>query len=143
MAAVHRVLKEMYIGMGICMIAFLALGAFFMRSYYVFAIALLVGNVGGVLRIYHMYDILDQALDMEQEGAKRKTIIHSLLRTAISVALMVGSMFISGTAFVGVTIGLIEPKISAYFNPQIRKLLIRLGLETEEELTEVDVNNKN
>lgn len=143
MAAVHRVLKEIYIGMGICMIAFLALGAFFMRPYYVFAIALLVGNVGGVLRIYHMYDILDQALDMEQEGAKRKTIIHSLLRTAISVALMVGSMFISGTAFVGVTIGLIEPKISAYFNPQIRILLIRLGLETEEELTEVDANNKN
>lgn len=143
MAAVHRVLKEMYIGMGICMIVFLALGAFFMRPYYVFVIALLVGNVGGVLRIYHMYDILDQALDMEQESAKKKTILHSLLRTAISIALMVGAMFVSGTAFVGVTIGLIEPKISAYFNPQIQKMLIRLGLEDGEALPEVDENYKN
>ncbi len=143
MAEVRRVLKEMYIGMGICLIVFLTLGAFFMRPYYVYVIALLVGNIGGVLRIYHMYDILDQALDMEQEGAKRKTIIHSLLRTVVSVALMVGAMFISGTAFVGVTIGLIEPKLSAYFNPQIRRLLIRLGFENAEELPEVDANNKN
>ena len=128
--------------MGICFLVFLALGAFLMRPYYVFAIALLVGNVGGVLRIYYMYDVLDRALDMDQEGAKKKTIIHSLLRTAISVALMVGAMFISWTAFVGVTVGLIEPKISAYFNPQIKKLLIRLGLETEEEFAEVDDNTK-
>lgn len=142
MTEVHKVLKELYIGMGICFLVFLLLGVFLMRPYYVFVIALLVGNAGGVFRIYYMYDVLDRVLDMDREGAKKKTIIHSLLRTAISVALMVGAMFVSWTAFVGVTVGLIEPKISAYFNPQIKKLLIRLGLETGEELAEVDDNKK-
>lgn len=47
MAEVHRILKEMYIGMAVCMIVFLAIGAFFMRPYYIFALALLVGNLGG------------------------------------------------------------------------------------------------
>ena len=57
MAEVHRILKEMYIGMAVCMIVFLAIGAFFMRPYYIFALALLVGNLGGALRIYHIYEI--------------------------------------------------------------------------------------
>ena len=51
MAEVHRILKEMYIGMAVCMIVFLAIGAFFMRPYYIFALALLVGNLCGALRI--------------------------------------------------------------------------------------------
>lgn len=72
MAEVHRILKEMYIGMAVCMIVFLAIGAFFMRPYYIFALALLVGNLGGALRIYHIYDVLDQALDMGEAGAKKK-----------------------------------------------------------------------
>ena len=38
MAEVHRILKEMYIGMAVCMIVFLAIGAFFMRPYYIFAL---------------------------------------------------------------------------------------------------------
>ena len=58
MAEVHRILKEMYIGMAVCMIVFLAIGAFFMRPYYIFALALLVGNLGGALRIYHIKHLL-------------------------------------------------------------------------------------
>ena len=42
-----------------------------MRPYYIFALALLVGNLGGALRIYHIYDVLDQALDMGEAGAKK------------------------------------------------------------------------
>ena len=109
MAEVHRILKEMYIGMAVCMIVFLAIGAFFMRPYYIFALALLVGNLGGALRIYHIYDVLDQALDMGEAGAKKKVIVNSLL------------------------LGMIEPKICAYLQPQMRKWLIRLGLEEPEE----------
>ena len=87
MAEVHRILKEMYIGMAVCMIVFLAIGAFFMRPYYIFALALLVGNLGGALRIYHIYDVLDQALDMGEAGAKKKVIVNSLLRMIVTLAL--------------------------------------------------------
>ena len=126
MAEVHRILKEMYIGMAVCMIVFLAIGAFFMRPYYIFALALLVGNLGGALRIYHIYDVLDQALDMGEAGAKKKVIVNSL-------ALLVGSIFLGIQAFTGVALGMIEPKICAYLQPQMRKWLIRLGLEEPEE----------
>ena len=47
MTEVHRIMKELYIGMAACMIVFLAVGAFLMRPYYVYALALLVGNLGG------------------------------------------------------------------------------------------------
>ena len=118
-------MKEMYIGMAVCMIVFLAIGAFFMRPYYIFALALLVGNLGGALRIYHIYDVLDQALDMGEAGAK--------LRMVVTLALLVGSIYLGITAFAGVALGMIEPKICAYLQPQMRKWLIRLGLEEPEE----------
>ena len=54
MAEVHRILKEMYIGMAVCMIVFLAIGAFFMRPYYIFALALLVGNLGGAAHLPYL-----------------------------------------------------------------------------------------
>ena len=122
-------MKEMYIGMAVCMIVFLAIGAFFMRPYYIFALALLVGNLGGALRIYHIYD----ALDMGEAGAKKKVIVNSLLRMIVTLALLVGSIFLGIQAFTGVALGMIEPKICAYLQPQMRKWLIRLGLEEPEE----------
>lgn len=129
-------LKEMYIGMAGCMVVFLIIGAFFMRPYYIYAIALFIGNLGGVLRIYHIYDVLDQALDMGEEGAKKKVIVNSLLRMAVTVFMLVGSIFLGITAFVGVALGMVEIKICAYFHPQIHKLLIRLGYEKPDPLPE-------
>lgn len=133
MAEVHRIMKELYIGMAVCMIVFLAIGAFFMRPYYIFALALLVGNLGGALRVYHIYDVLDQALDMGEAGAKKKVIINSLLRMVVTLALLVGSIYFGITAFAGVALGMIEPKICAYLQPKIRRILIRLGLEEPEQ----------
>ena len=86
MTEVHRILKELYIGMAACMIIFLAAGAFFALPYYMFAIALFAGNLGGALRIYHIYDVLDQALDMGEAGAKKKVIVNSLLRMVVTLA---------------------------------------------------------
>lgn len=133
MAEVHRIMKELYIGMAVCMIVFLAIGAFFMRPYYIFALALLAGNLGGALRIYHIYDVLDQALDMGEEGAKKKVIVNSLLRMVVTLALLVGSIYFGITAFAGVALGMIEPKICAYLQPKIRRILICLGLEETEQ----------
>lgn len=138
MTEVHRILKELYIGMAACMIAFLAVGAFFARPYYMFAIALFVGNLGGALRIYHIYDVLDQALDMGEAGAKKKVIVNSLLRMVVTLALLVGSIYLGITAFAGVALGMIEPKICAYLQPKIRRILIRLGLEEPEQPSQED-----
>ena len=136
MTEVHRILKELYIGMAACMIIFLA--AFFARPYYMFAIALFAGNLGGALRIYHIYDVLDQALDMGEAGAKKKVIVNSLLRMVVTLALLVGSIYLGITAFAGMALGMIEPKICAYLQPKIRRILIRLGLEEPEQPSQED-----
>lgn len=44
-----------------------------------------------------------------------------------------GFHFLGIQAFTGVALGMIEPKICAYLQPQMRKWLIRLGLEEPEE----------
>lgn len=83
MAEVHRILKEMYIGMAVCMIVFLAIGAFFMRPYYIFALALLVGNLGGALRIYHIRLVYASAADrgLRNDALYRTCIIcHDTVR---------------------------------------------------------------
>ena len=72
MAEVHRILKEMYIGMAVCMIVFLAIGAFFMRPYYIFALALLVAISAGHCAFTSIYDVLDQALDMGEGRCEEK-----------------------------------------------------------------------
>ena len=95
-------------------------------------------NLGGALRIYHIYDVLDQALDMGEAGAKKKVIVNSLLRMVVTLALLVGSIYLGITAFAGMALGMIEPKICAYLQPKIRRILIRLGLEEPEQPSQED-----
>ena len=70
---------------------------------------------------------------MGEAGAKKKVIVNSLLRMIVTLALLVGSIFLGIQAFTGVALGMIEPKICAYLQPQMRKWLTRLGLEEPEE----------
>ena len=70
---------------------------------------------------------------MGEAGAKKKVIVNSLLRMIVTLALLVGSIFLGITAFAGVALGMIEPKICAYLQPKIRRILIRLGLEEPEQ----------
>lgn len=122
MTEVRRILRELYSGMVLIMLLFLLIGVFTMRPYWLFAISLIVGTLAGCFRIYHIYDVLDRALDMQAESARKLTIRYSMLRLVMSVALLVLAAWIDWVSFVGVTIGLIAPKICAYFLAYIRKL---------------------
>ncbi len=121
----HRVLKEIYVGIAIFVVCFLILGAFLMRPYWLFAVSLVIGGVAASLFLYHIYDCLDRALDMQQKDARQFVTIRSLFRLVFRGALMIGAIMIHWTAFVGVTIGLLSPKVASYFNPQISRLLNR------------------
>lgn len=119
----RRVLKEIYVGIGIHVFAFLILGIFLMRPFWLFAISLLVGGVAAALLVYHIYDCLDQALDMEQKSARQFTSLRSLLRLVVRAALMIIAIQIHWVCFVGVTVGLLSPKVSSYLNPKVKKFL--------------------
>lgn len=121
----RRVLKEIYVGIGIHVFVFLILGIFLMRPFWMFAISLLIGGVAAALLVYHIYDCLDQALDMEQKDARQFTSLRSLLRLVVRSALMIVAIMIHWTCFVGVTVGLLSPKVSSYLNPKVKKLVNR------------------
>lgn len=122
----RRVLKELYIGIAIYAFIFMIIGIIFMKPVWVYAVSLLVGAAGACVQAYNMYDTLDRALDLPAKNAKGFTMIRSMLRLLICMVLMIGGILIHWTAFVGVTVGLLGLKISAFFNPVVKKIMIKL-----------------
>lgn len=119
------VLKELYIGIGLAAIFFLILGIIVMRPFWIFALGLLAGCVGAGIWLYGMYDVLNRALDLDREGAKKFVTIRSILRLVLIMAFMGIALVIHWNAFVGVAIGLLSLKISALMNPFVKKYVTK------------------
>lgn len=121
-----RVLKELYIGIAVCAVAFLVVGCIFMRPIWIYALALAVGAGGACFQAYSIYDTLDRTLDLVPKSAKGFATIRSISRLLVCMGLMIGAILIHWTAFVGVTIGLMCLKFSAFINPLIRKYMNKI-----------------
>ncbi len=119
----RKVLIELYMGIAVHVLVFMLIGAVFMRPIWIYELALLVGGAASGVMMFHVYDCLDRALDMQAKSAKSFMTVRVLLRLIIRLGLMVAGIMIHWAAFVGVVVGLLAPKTSAYLNPRIRKLL--------------------
>lgn len=139
--AIRRVLKQLYVGIAIYVAVFAVLGIFLMRPLWLFEVSLLVGGLAACFLVYHIYDCLDRALDMQAKNAKSFVTIRSLLRLLIRSALLIGAVLIHWVSFVGVAVGLLAPKVSAYFNPYIDRALTGGDVGTQSEIEGADVNN--
>lgn len=125
-----RVLKELYIGIAIYALIFALIGIIFMRPIWIYLLALVVGAVGAGVQAYSIYDTLDITLELSEKKAKNFAMIKSMTRLVICLVLMIVAIIIHWTAFVGVTIGLLGLKISAFMNPIIKKLTTKIdGVE--------------
>lgn len=122
----RKVLKELYIGIAIHACAFLLIGMFFMRPFWIYALALMVGALGACLHAYGIYDTLDRALELPEKNARSFATTRCIVRLLLCMALMVGGILIHWSAFVGITVGLLGLKISAFFNPLLKKFLTKL-----------------
>lgn len=120
-----RVLKELYIGISVSLALFLILGIIFIRPVWIYVCALLVGGAVAALIIRDTYITLDKALDMHSKGAHHYVTTRSLVRLVVKIILMVVAIMLNWVAFVGVTVGLLSPKISAYLNPMIKKYIFK------------------
>lgn len=121
-----RVLKELCIGIGIHALAFMLVGAIFMRPYWLYFLSLLAGAGAACGVAYHMYDTLDRALELKAKNARGFVTARSLLRLLLCLALMIGGVLIHWTSFVGVTVGLLGLKTGAFLNPYISKRLNKI-----------------
>lgn len=123
----RKVLKELYIGIGIHVVVFMIIGSIFMRPVWIYIPALIVGGLGACFQAYGIYDTLDRALELSSKGAKSFATTRSIFRLIMCMAIMIGGILIHWTAFVGVTVGLLGLKISAFMNPFVKKLIIKFN----------------
>lgn len=124
----RELLKQLYIGIGITVVAFAAIGAIFMRPIWIYELALVVGGGAACFLLYHTYDSLDRALDMQAKSARGFVTLRVLFRLFLRAGILVAGILIHWSAFVGAAIGLMSIKISAYINPLIKKHRIKAGI---------------
>lgn len=132
--AARRVLMQLYIGIGIYFVVFGVLGIIFMRSIWLFIISLLVGCAAACFIAYNMYDVLDRALDLESGKAKSFVTIRSMIRLGLCLVLMAAGIMVDWVSFVGVTVGLLGLKVSAFINPLVRKITGDVAVEIQEDI---------
>lgn len=121
--AARRVLMQLYIGIGIYFAVFGVLGVIFMRPIWLFILSLFVGCAAACFIAYNMYDVLDRALELETGKAKSFVTVRSMIRLGVCLVLMAAGIMVDWVSFVGVTVGLLGLKVSAFLNPLIRKIM--------------------
>ncbi len=137
----RKVLTELYMGIAAHVLAFMLIGAVFVRPIWIYELALLVGGAASALMMFNIYDCLDRALDMQAKSARSFMTVRVILRLIIRLGLMTAGIMLHWAAFVGVAVGLLAPKTSAYLNPRIRKLPDRYRERKEPDSTLTGVND--
>ena len=124
----RRVLIELYAGIFLCTIAGVVLGVvlgIICGGYaWWFIPGLIAGAFTACYQAYHIYQSLDKALGSEDgKKANNYMTLQSILRYAISAAVLIVAVIICWQAFVGAAVGLAFLKLSGYMNPFVRKLM--------------------
>ena len=128
----RKVLMELYAGIFLCTIAGLILGVVLGIICGGYACWFIPGLIAGAFtacyQAYHIYQSLDRALgSRDGEKANNYMTLQSLLRYAISAAVLIVAVLICWQAFVGAAVGLAFLKFSGYMNPLVRKLMGHTG----------------
>lgn len=143
--AARRVLMQLYIGIGIYFTVFGVLGVIFMRPIWLFILSLFVGCAAACFIAYNMYDVLDRALELETGKAKSFVTVRSMIRLGVCLVLMAAGIMVDWVSFVGVTVGLLGLKVSAFMNPLVRKITGDVAVEVQEDTAsdEEEASNDN
>lgn len=143
--AARRVLMQLYIGIGIYFAVFGVIGVIFMRPIWLFILSLFVGCAAACFIAYNMYDVLDRALELETGKAKSFVTVRSMIRLGVCLVLMAAGIMVDWVSFVGVTVGLLGLKVSAFMNPLVRKITGDVAVEVQEDTAsdEEEASNDN
>ena len=110
-------LIDLWIGIILYFIIFEIIGLIFVPNRITYTLGLLTGCVTAGFLAWHMYSILDTALDMAQEDAVNYSKKYSALRLLVMLVVALAGMKFSLLSFPAVIIGILGLKISAFFQP--------------------------
>lgn len=121
-----RTLIELFFGIIIHVIIFLIPGAILISPGWLYVLSIITGGLAACVVLINMYESLNVALELGKEKAKSIIIKKSIFRMILMLIVMLAGLMIHWSSFVGVVIGLLGLKTSAYFNPLFKKILNRV-----------------
>lgn len=91
-----------------------------------YTLGLCLGAVVAVFMVLHMYATLERAMLYDQDTAKKKIRLASMLRMVIMVAALAIAAIIPGyLSIFGVLLGILSLKFSAYVQPLTHKVFLK------------------
>jgi hypothetical protein len=122
----NSAVKDLWAGTLLFFLVFTLLGLFVVEQKGQFTLGLLVGSITTAYLVYHMYESIDAGLSLEEEAAARYLRNKSIQRWLIRLVVVFASVYIPYVSVVGVMVGMFGLKFSAYFQPGIHKLVLKL-----------------
>ena len=118
-----QTLYELIIGVVLCGILFL-IGNIFVSNWIAYTLGLLIGCIIAGIMSVHMQHSLERAMLYDEETAAKKVQKGTLFRFFLMVAaLAVALIFPQWVSIIGVALGVLSLKFSAYLQPLTHKVL--------------------
>lgn len=123
MMETKQTLYELLAGVILCFILFL-LGNIFTENRIAYTLGLLLGCIIAAVMSGHMYHALEQAMLYDSETAAKKVQKGTFLRFLLMVAALVAALLLpKWISIIGVALGVLSLKFSAYLQPLTHKVL--------------------
>lgn len=123
MRETKQTLYELIAGIVLCLLLFL-LGNIFASNRTAYTLGLLIGGIIAGIMSVHMQHALEQAMLYDEDTAAKKVQKGTLLRLLLMMAGLVAALVLpEWISVVGVALGILSLKFSAYLQPLTHKLL--------------------
>lgn len=115
---------DLLIGIGVYTACVGLIGGFISNNKAAFICGLLYGSLAGAGLAFHMFRTLDKILDFEPSDAEKRGRSMAAVRMGIMAAAVgVAILFSSILDIIGVILGMMALKLSAYLQPFIRNYI--------------------
>lgn len=127
---INRTLLEMETGILFLGISIQLIGMWFVKSKPLYSLSLWIGVILAVLAVFHMYRVLDRAMDAGTNAAKTVTKGAFLRYVAVLFVLAFEVRFTDLNPLVSF-LGIMTLKVAAYLQPLTHKFYNRIFCETD------------
>jgi undecaprenyl pyrophosphate phosphatase UppP len=117
--------KQLLLGIVMIIIPALVIGLIIADSKLAYGLGLFLGTATAIFLLKHMAITLSKALDMPPKQAEKYAIRNYFIRYVVNIGILVISVLYSGISIIGVLIGLMSMKLSAFLYPYIDRLINR------------------
>ena len=123
MQETKQTMYELIAGIVLCFLVFL-FGNIFVSNWIAYTLGLLIGcTIAGVMSV-HMQHSLEQAMLYDEETAAKKVQKGTMLRFVFMIAGLVAALLLpQWISIIGVALGVLSLKFSAYLQPLTHKVL--------------------